>query len=393
MAWRKLPLLKSEMCLSKVLRSGQAFRWRNIDGIWSCALNNQIVLLRENPDTSSEEYIEYMGIPEIPNLNIFLNSYFNLNVSIIELHQHWSNIDKNFQFKEESNNALTSGLETPPKTPEPLQITTNGVRILNQDPWETLVSFIISSNNNIKRISQLCEVLCISYGKLIGYYSDMPYYSFPTPYDLFRLESNNEEVSETKKQRLESELRSLGFGYRAGYIMKTAFEMIKDNKLYIQLKNDQWENDDKCIQFLKQFNGVGPKVADCVALMGCKRDDLVPVDTHVWNILKNKYKYEFNEWVDNNKNWDEISNGIPKSNIKKSLVNKAVNVKMYPLARQFFKDFWVLKAGWAQAIVFADVIKLDNGINNVDDLNKLIDKVSSSTIALPDTNKIKKRKN
>lgn len=401
MSWQKLTLPCYEIHLPTVLRSGQAFRWRKIDGIWSCALNNQIILLREMSEKSESghQVIEYMGIggantPAMVPLSTFIHSYLNLGVLMHDLYKHWSQVDINFPssdlFQETVVTVKEEGLLTPPDsgraTPETLSQTEttnllpNGVRILSQDPWETLVSFIISSNNNIKRISQLCEILCIRYGKFLGEHNGVPYYTFPKPTEFFKIESTTfTEIPTEKLAELESQLRELGFGYRAKYITKTVKSMIENphnfKKLYT---GNTWISDEECVEFLRQFDGVGPKVADCVALMGCGRHDLVPVDTHVWNILKNSYKKEFNIWVDSQPEIKpDAKTSISKSNLKKALSKSAVDVKIYPFVKQFFRDFWGLKSGWAQAVVFAAEVKLDNGINHVDDVGKLIGKVGN----------------
>lgn len=374
MNWQKLVIPSFELDIPTLLRSGQAFRWRNIDGVWSCGLNNQIVLIRTTTDNNIEfSHIDPVHPTITPQLETatFIHSYFNLNHLTSDLYRFWSTIDKNFPTFH--NIKIEGDLQTPPVSERqtPIDDSFNGVRILSQDPWETLISFIISSNNNIKRISQLCEVLCITYGKHIGDHNDTPYYTFPQPNDFF----HSQEITEERKSILEGELRSLGFGYRAKYIMKTVSAMIETPKLFQKLYSN-WEEDEECIQFLRQFDGVGPKVADCVALMGCSRDDLVPVDTHVWNVLRNKYRKEFEVWVDG---VDEADlEKVSKTGLKKSLVNKAVDIKVYPYVKQFFKEFWVKKAGWAQAVVFAGIVKLDNGINHADDIQKLINKVAES---------------
>ncbi|GAV26823.1 hypothetical protein PMKS-000279 [Pichia membranifaciens] len=314
-----------------------------------------------------------------------------------DLYEHWSQVDihfpSSFLLEEAIVTVNKEGLPTPPDsgraTPEILSQTEtttllpNGVRILSQDPWETLVSFIISSNNNIKRISQLCETLCIRYGKFLGEYNGVPYYTFPKPGEFLKMEDTTvTEIPTEKLAELESQLRELGFGYRAKYITKTVKSMIENPQNFKKLcTGNAWASDEECVEFLRQFDGVGPKVADCVALMGCGRHDLVPVDTHVWNILKNSYKKEFNKWVDSQPENDPHAKiNISKSNLKKALSKSAVDVKMYPFVKQFFRDFWGLKSGWAQAVVFAAEVKLDNGINHVDDVVKLISKVGNCEI-------------
>lgn len=416
MSWQRLTLPYYEIHLATVLRSGQAFRWRNIDGIWSCALNNQIVLLRElNEKTDSgHQIIEYMGIDGenttgTISLSKFIHSYLNLGVFMLDLYKHWAQVDTNFPKSDLLDDTFTivkkEGLETPPEsgraTPEALSevetrsLFPNGVRILSQDPWETLVSFIISSNNNIKRISQLCETLCMRYGKFIGNHSGVPYYTFPKPRDFLGLEDTfTSEIPAQQLTELESQLRELGFGYRAKYITKTVKLMIESpqtfEKLYASCK---MASDDECVEFLRQFDGVGPKVADCVALMGCGRHDLVPVDTHVWNILKKSYRGEFNKWVDSFEEPEVQSTlNISKSNLKKALSKSAVDVKIYPFVKQFFRDFWGIRSGWAQAVVFAAEVRLDNGINHVDDVEKLMSKVSSCRMGKQNVEPVKKKR-
>lgn len=418
MNWQKIVLPKYEIDLSTILRSGQAFRWRNLNNVWSCALNNQIILIKESVDKMNEstQIIEYLNINNDKEDNTskditqFLNDYFNLSTSTRELHLHWSKVDSYFpQFNNDDGVKTKTEdlLITPPaserQSPEISTMIPKGVRILSQDPWETLISFIISSNNNIKRISQLCEILCISYGKSIGTFSNIPYFTFPKPVEFFSLKENEKPTS-LQLNKLESELRALGFGYRAKYITKTVNKMIEEPELYQKLINSKttWngentKDDELCVEFLREFDGVGPKVADCVALMGCHRHDLVPIDTHVWNILRSRYRDQFNNWVDLLS--DDLLT-IPKSTLKKSLSNKSVDVKIYPFVKQFFKDYWGIKSGWAQAVVFAGMVKLDNGINSVEDVEKLIDKVNNTKATILEDNnddigqtrKVKRRK-
>ncbi|ONH76831.1 N-glycosylase/DNA lyase [Pichia kudriavzevii] len=263
--WQKLLLPPNEIDLNTLLRCGQAFRWRKINNVWSCALNNQILLLRET-DQDDTHILEYTTLDELSSKHI---------------------------------------------------------------------------------------------------------------------------------ETLEYELRGLGFGYRAKYISKTVRLMIENPEFWETLNNDNsWseDGDEKCIEFLRQFPGVGPKVADCVALMGCKRHDLVPVDTHVWNILRSTYRKEFEKWVDSLSIKEEEgedgakklttkdkarTSEIPKSSLKRSLSNKAVDVKIYPFVKRFFREYWGVKAGWAQSVVFSEMVKLDNGINDVEEYEKLLDKVRS----------------
>lgn len=376
--WHTLVLSKSDIHLPTVLRAGQAFRWRNLDSIWSCLVSDRLVLLDDsNSGQSGLKYeLKYATLGRdasgtlFPHTHAeslaFVQRYLNLGPDLEANQLHWSRVDPHFPQLRYLTPDETTG-ET---------VFGHGVRILVQDPWEVLVSFIISSNNNIKRISQLCETLCISHGKHFGNFGEMSYHSFPTPAQLYRLEGvelgkENILLSTDQITKLEGELRTLGFGYRARYIASTAAAMLTDSTNWTRLaQNWTKEGDEACVEFLRQFSGVGPKVADCVALMGCKCHDLVPVDTHVWKIVQGTYRKEFVQWAGTQ---GEVSNQL-----RKSLANKAVDVKLYAYVRLFFKDLWQIDAGWAQAVVFAGAVVLDNGINSVEDYIKLVEKVEGN---------------
>jgi N-glycosylase/DNA lyase len=162
-----------------------------------------------------------------------------------------------------------------------------GIRILRQDAWEALISFICSSNNNIVRISQMVEKLCANYGDLVGIIDGRAYHDFPAPEAL-----TGDDV--------ETRLRGLGFGYRAKYIYQTAVIVAKqrENGWLDSLRNPESpafgvqpapggemhpegrEGYRNAHEKLLELQGVGPKVADCVCLMGLGWGEAVPVDTH-----------------------------------------------------------------------------------------------------------------
>lgn len=195
-----------------------------------------------------------------------IRHYFNLEPNLTELYEQWAAADKNFKRKA-------------------LQFT--GIRILRQDAWEALVSFICSSNNNIARISQMVEKLCTNYGPLIGHLNEQPYHDFPAP-------------STLTGNGVEAHLRELGFGYRAKYIFRTATIVVNEREQgwLDSLRNPERpafgkmavSADDthdqgrsgyrEAHEGLLELQGVGPKVADCVCLMGLGWGEAVPVDTH-----------------------------------------------------------------------------------------------------------------
>ena len=146
----------------------------------------------------------------------------------------------------------------------------SGIRVFAQEPFETLITFIISANNNIGRIAGIVERLCALCGEKAEF-DGKEYYLFPKPESIAALE--------------ESELVRIGSGYRAPYIKKSAaiiaggyqLEKLRDMPLYIARKE------------LLKFPGVGPKVADCVLLFGLGHTDAFPVDVWIGRAMSEIY--------------------------------------------------------------------------------------------------------
>ena len=132
-----------------------------------------------------------------------------------------------------------------------------GIRILKQNLFETLISFIVSANNNIKRIQMILERLREKLGSKVG-----DFYAFPT--------------REQLKGASVEFFKEIGAGYRADYLYKVV-RQIEDNTLNDWQKLDTKDLRNKLIS----LSGVGPKVADCVLLFGYGRQDVFPVDTWI----------------------------------------------------------------------------------------------------------------
>lgn len=133
-----------------------------------------------------------------------------------------------------------------------------GIRILNQDLYETVISFIVSANNNIKRIQGIIERMCVS----LGDKTEKGHYAFPT-------------LAQLQEASIE-QLREFGLGYRAEYIYKTA-KMLKD--FSFEALQDMSPNEAR--KRLCTLYGVGAKVADCILLFGLHREDVFPCDTWI----------------------------------------------------------------------------------------------------------------
>ncbi len=145
-----------------------------------------------------------------------------------------------------------------------------GIRILNQNHFEMLISFIISANNMIPRIRKSIEVISMRYGKFICEDENRKYYSFPT-------------VEELSKATVE-ELREFAkVGFRDKRIFDTV-NMIKNENIDL----DSFENleTDNLREELLRFSGVGNKVADCIMLFSYKRGEVFPVDVWIKRVME-----------------------------------------------------------------------------------------------------------
>ena len=148
----------------------------------------------------------------------------------------------------------------------------DGIRILQQDGWEMLVSFIISANNRIPMIQRAINNLSERYGKYIGEYKGKKYYAFPTPEDL-----KNVSVED---------IRACQTGFRDKYIKGVVDYVNENNEDVLSYRK---LNTDECVKALVKFNGVGPKVADCIALFGMQKYDTFPVDVWVKRVMEEFY--------------------------------------------------------------------------------------------------------
>jgi N-glycosylase/DNA lyase len=140
-----------------------------------------------------------------------------------------------------------------------------GIRILNQDPWEALCSFIISQNNNIPRIKGIIRRLCETFGEPLDIecLSLSEGRSFPSP----------QQLSDVPEEAL----RAIGCGFRAPYILDAARRITERCIVLEELRSIPT---DEARRILMEIRGVGPKVADCTLLYGLHRLDVFPAD--VW---------------------------------------------------------------------------------------------------------------
>jgi N-glycosylase/DNA lyase len=157
-----------------------------------------------------------------------------------------------------------------------------GLRILRQDFFEMLITFIISQRKNIPAIKKSVELLCEKFGEK-KYVSSNPkkvYYTFPTPESL----ANASLI----------DLRATGLGYRDEYIKNTS-RAIADKEFDVNvMKQAGYE---EAVKQLLNLSGVGIKVANCVALYGLHHIEAFPIDVWIDRILKEIYNNDFNQQI------------------------------------------------------------------------------------------------
>ncbi|MDR0817495.1 MAG: 8-oxoguanine DNA glycosylase [Clostridiales Family XIII bacterium] len=149
----------------------------------------------------------------------------------------------------------------------------SGIRILNQNKWETLISFIISQNNNIPRIKSCIESLCSAHGRPIGTRGISTLHSFPSI----------DKLSVLREQ----DFNICRLGYRAQYIAETARRVAYDGGAFLET-GDRMPTE-KIEEYLLSLPGVGPKVANCILLFAMKKSEVFPIDVWMRRVMSRLY--------------------------------------------------------------------------------------------------------
>jgi len=232
--------------LRHIFECGQCFRWNlEEDGSYTGVVRNNVL----NVSKEKDNIIIKGKVSE--NIEKICEEYFDLETNYEEVKSKLSKIDNNMKL------SIKHG---------------SGIRILKQDPWETLISFIISANNNIPRIKGIIEKISKKYGKEINW-NNKTYYTFPTPEELARASIKD--------------LRLLGLGFRDSRVYETT-KII--NEKVINLQNlEELEDINILREELLKFPGVGPKVADCIMLFSMKKYEVFPIDVWVKRVMSELY--------------------------------------------------------------------------------------------------------
>lgn len=226
-----------------IFTCGQAFRWyEESDGSFTTVHLGRVLNVLNEKDR-----VIFKGT-NLKEFDEIWMDYFDLNTDYKEIRKVLSN-----------NEILPKAMEYG-----------EGIRILNQNHFEILISFIISANNMIPRIKKSIEVISMRYGKFICEDENRKYYSFPTVEELSR--ATVEYLREFAK-----------VGFRDKRIFDTV-NMILNEK--IDLDNFENLETDILREELLKFSGVGNKVADCIMLFSYKRGEVFPVDVWIKRVME-----------------------------------------------------------------------------------------------------------
>ena len=240
-----------DLDLASTLDGGQSFNWKIAPhGAWVGLIGNlPVKLLIDKNQNGSVLKAEYKVAPVQSDLDR-LKSYLDLDTPYADVRNRLN-----------SDHNLRKIIKSIPN-----------FNILNQDPWETLVSFILSTQSNIPRIKKNVQDISIFAQKLVTAFG-VSFYRFPDPYELAAIGEDN--------------LRALGLGYRAKNLGAVA-SMITENIFDINIVSTMPYDEAK--EYLMSLPGVGPKVADCVLAFSLGHRSAFPVDRWVSRGVKRIYK-------------------------------------------------------------------------------------------------------
>ncbi|NWF86582.1 hypothetical protein HXY32_02025 [Candidatus Bathyarchaeota archaeon] len=271
--------------LDVTLCCGQTFRWDKRGEWWYGIVGQKAFKTRQISDGLEFENID----------TDFVKDYFGLNYNLSKI---YSKISKDEYIKRAVDAFY-------------------GLRILRQNPWECLISYICATYKNIKAIRQTLLNLAKKFGDKIRF-DGYDFYTFPTA----------EKLAKAKVE----ELVDCGLGYRAKYVAETAKMVCKCGFKFESLRRLAYE---KAREELLNFPGVGLKVADCVLLFSLGKFEAFPVDVWIKRVILRYYAKHFSD------------NFIQKISNKQSLSN-AEYEKMNLFGRKYFGKY----AGYAQEYLY-----------------------------------------
>jgi len=285
----KLDLAKTPFNLDYTLACGQVFRWEKLNGWWHGVLGETVVKIRQNG-----EALRFQSYPKKVD-SAFLWSYFRLDDDLPHI---YSRIRKDRYVNEAVKRF-------------------HGLRLMRQDPWECLISYICATNKNIPAIKNMISNMCMRFGKKISIENE-EFYTFPKPHDLAEASLK--------------ELRLCKLGFRAERV-KAAAKLVSNGTFDLEaLKTLPYE---KAKKELTTLPGVGAKVADCVLLFSLDKLEAFPIDVWMKRIILEYYAEHFEP-----------------SFIEKAKAKKSLPPREYETINSFGRKYFGEYVGYAQEYLF-----------------------------------------
>ncbi|MEN8907692.1 MAG: DNA glycosylase [Clostridiales bacterium] len=234
----------SSFNLKDIFECGQAFRWRkNLDNTYTLIAKDRVIKLKHEND-------------KLKIFNSNIEDFKNIWYEYFDLETSYEDIKSKLKKDDIMAKALKHG---------------EGIRILNQDFWEMIISFIISANNRIPMIMKVINEISKKFGEKIMFDEEV-FYTFPT----------TEKLSNAKLE----DFKLCKAGYRSSYILDTAKKinegfLRKEDLVRLSTKDAQ--------KSLKRLMGVGPKVADCILLFSGIKKNIFPTDVWIKRIVEVLY--------------------------------------------------------------------------------------------------------
>ena len=239
--------IKNNFDLKSTITCGQIFRYFEEEDEYIVIIKDRVISLKEDGD-----YIIIESNDET-NLEDVIFDYFDLNRN----------------YEEIINNILKLDV----KLKDALEYS-KGLKMIRQDPFETIIAYIISQNNRVSSIANSLNLLSEKYGKKVKF-KNKDYYLFPSYDDL--------------KNVSQSDYRLCKVGFRDKYLYEI-INSITQNKLDILSIYNM--NSKEALEYLISFKGIGNKVASCILLFAYQKFDVYPVDTWVKKYMKDEYNIE-----------------------------------------------------------------------------------------------------
>lgn len=240
--------------LTHIFECGQCFRWNKCEAYDEEDTEAYIGIVGSYVAKASMESADTMLLEVSGGDEEFWRNYFDLQTDYSKIKKELLSCELAKKTEVNCESSLEAAIDYG-----------YGIRILNQDLFETLISFIISQNNNIPRIKKCIEALAANYGECLGEVFGETRFAFPSPRKL--------------AQAPVCELAALKLGYRCEYIVQAAKRFLEEGAP---------TNYEQIINYL----GIGPKVANCIRLFGLHEVGAFPIDTWVKHIMNDMYGFK-----------------------------------------------------------------------------------------------------